>query len=247
MCPYKNRGGFTLIEILVAMAIFAFIALGTAGAVSRSLKVKKITEEQWDRIHAVRTALSIMTRDLYLAFHRQRPERMFGSRVSDRERWFKSYFKAKEDHIFFTSLSHRKLYENRHESELSEISYTLTPDPDRPDRKNITRRSSPYIDDNPEEGGKSQIILSNVKTAAFRFYSKKNDRWTTDWDTEHRDFGDQFPDAVEIKFTLLTKDREKTYTTKVILAHADNDRAREGGRQRPREGQGREADRQPPP
>src|SRR3989338_7988429 len=105
----RNSSGFTLIEILIAMAILAFIATGTGAAVVRGIQVKKRVETEWQKAHGIRTALRILERDIYLAFHEKQKKSPFGFRSSDQDLWFKSFFKGKEDHLFFTSSSHRRI------------------------------------------------------------------------------------------------------------------------------------------
>lgn len=128
----------------------------------------------------------------------------------------------------FTSLSHRRLYENRHESEMCEIGYHLVEERGISGRKQLARRFSTYIDDQPEKGGDSQAILDSVEKLQFRFYSKKDDRWHEAWDSEHIDFRDRFPEAVEIQLTLARRGEKVTYTTQVPLAFPNNERPGEG-------------------
>ena len=218
----RKSFGFTLIEVLIAIAIFSFIALGTTGAITRSLKVKKMAEEQWNDIHALRTALTIMQRDISLAFHKSNLKPTFGLSSQKRDQWFRTFFKSRNNQLNFTSLTHRKIYEDAHESNLCEIGYQLSPDPHNAAKSNITRRLSIYVDDDPEEGGKTQVLLENVKSLEFRFYSKEKDRWLEDWDSEHPDFKDKFPEAVQISMTLLSQGKETKYVTKVLIANPAN-------------------------
>jgi len=230
----KNKSGFTLIEILVALAIFSFIAIGTATAVTRSLKVKRMIESQWQSVHAIRTAIMVMNRDIYLAFHKLSAARPFGFGASDRDKWFRSYFKGKLNTIQFSSLSNRRLYASTHESELAEVEYKLTSDAEILDRQNLSRRTTPFIDDNPEEGGKFLVLLESVKDLKFRYFDKANDRWSEDWDSSHSDFRNRFPDAVEVTITLLKNKKELNYTTKIILGAPNNVKAQGSRPGRPR-------------
>ena len=139
--------GFTLIEVLVAMAIFSFIALGTSEAIRRGFNVKKVVEDQWNAIHGIRSALSIMQRDIHLAFHKplDSPD-SFDFGEGSRERWFKGFFLGKSEELHLTSLSHRRLYENVHESELNEVGYRLSADPEKAGKNHLLRRSSVIVD-----------------------------------------------------------------------------------------------------
>lgn len=233
-----GKNGFTLIEVLVALTIFAFIAVGTATAVTRGLQVKKRVEEEWNKIHRIRTTLNIIRRDFYLAFHKRAEKKGFSG--GSQEGWFRTFFQGKETFVNFTSLSHRRLYENTHETELCEIGYALTADPKALTQKNLTRRLEIYVDDDPERGGKTQVLLENVKELTFKYFSSEKDRWYDDWDSSHSDYRDKFPYAIEVSFILMEGEKEIPYSTKVLLAHPNNvapkakPRTGPGGRRRGR-------------
>jgi general secretion pathway protein J len=223
----KERAGFTLIEVLIAMAIFSFIALGTSEAIRRGFNVKKVVEEQWNAIHGIRSALVIMQRDIHLAFHKSLDSDDsfdFGSRAD--EMWFKGFFIGKSEALHFTSLSHRKLYENVHESELNEVGYQLSADPEKPGKNRLLRRSSVIVDQDRERGGEEDLLLEDIKEVQFRYFSKERDLWFDEWDTERLDFKNKFPDAIEIKLIVFEKKggKEETveYASKVLIALPNN-------------------------
>ena len=238
----KNpSSGFTLIEIIVAMSIFSFIAMATATAISRGMAVKKRAEREWDETHGVRTAMAFLTRDISLAFHVKKP--LQGTFFTpERSRWFKTYFNGRSDQLQFTSLSNRKLYDNRHESELCEVGYTLTSnsekerDSEKSGQYVLTRRKSPIIDEEQERGGEPFPVVEHVKEIQFKYYSQKKDRWLEEWDTSKRDMEDLFPDAVEIKLRVLQNQKEVEYSTKIMIANPNNEDLQSP--QQPGQGQG---------
>lgn len=224
-----KRNGFTLIEVLISMSIFSFIAVGTGGAVSRGTSVKNRVEKEWQEIHSLRTAYRILDRDLYLAFHhlKEKKSTTFFT-PKDESLWFKSFFFGKSDRLYFTSLANRRLYTNTHESELCEIGYELHPNEKHSDLMDLKRRKSTLIDDNKEKGGEFLVILEGIKSFEFQYYSKKQDRWHEDWDAGHRDFEDQFPDAVQVKYTLVKEDQTLEYQHTILVAHPNNEQPKGG-------------------
>lgn len=64
-----NQLGMTLIEVMIATAILAVIAVYTAQTVQRAVKSKVKAERDMDRISSVRDSLKIIERDINLAFH----------------------------------------------------------------------------------------------------------------------------------------------------------------------------------
>ena len=61
--------GFTLLEILIAMAILAFITIFTAQTIQTALKNRTKIQGEIDRVGAVRDALKVMESDINRAFH----------------------------------------------------------------------------------------------------------------------------------------------------------------------------------
>ncbi|MBI3019082.1 MAG: prepilin-type N-terminal cleavage/methylation domain-containing protein [Deltaproteobacteria bacterium] len=226
----KNfQSGFTLIEVIVAMSIFSFIAMATATAIGRGMAVKKRAEREWDETHGIRTAMNFLTRDISLAFHVKKPAAEGAFFTQDHSRWFKTYFNGRSDQLHFTSLSNRRLYDNTHESEGCEVGYALISssekerDSEKSGQYSLSRRKSPIIDEDQEKGGEPFILIEHIKEVQFKYYSQKKDRWFEEWDTSKRDTEDRFPEAVEIKLIVLQNQKEIEYSTKIMVANPNNE------------------------
>lgn len=227
--------GFTLIEVVVAMSIFSMIALGTSTGVTRGLTVKKKVEKEWDEVHGIRTALFRLERDISLAFHIKKPAATGFASLDTQNKWFKTFFIGKPEQLHFTSLSHRKLYSNLHESEMAEVGYRLIAHEEDMSKYRLVRREDPIIDEDSEKGGEEFPLLENIHKLTFRFFSKKQDRWFDEWDTSRRDFEDQFPEAVEVKFSFKmttghplgrgepSNEKEQEYIAKILISNPNNE------------------------
>lgn len=64
-----NARGFTLIEILVSMAILAFISLYTYQSIERGARMKVKVQKDISRYSSVRDAMKVIERDINLAFN----------------------------------------------------------------------------------------------------------------------------------------------------------------------------------
>lgn len=64
----SNRG-FTLLEVIIAMAIMAFISLFTVQAIQKALATKTKVQREIDKQTTLRDALRIMERDINMAFN----------------------------------------------------------------------------------------------------------------------------------------------------------------------------------
>ncbi len=61
--------GFTLIEIVIAMAIMAFLSVMTAQSIQRAVQSKNRIQGNIERTSSLRDALRVMERDIQMAFH----------------------------------------------------------------------------------------------------------------------------------------------------------------------------------
>lgn len=65
----RRQRGFTLIEVIVAMAIMAFLALFTVESIQQALRTKTKVQGEIDKNSMLRDALRVMERDINMAFN----------------------------------------------------------------------------------------------------------------------------------------------------------------------------------
>ena len=63
-----NRRGFTLMEIVIAVTITAFIGLGIGVAFNNTIKAKETVETTSEHYRMLRTAMARMTREIGAAY-----------------------------------------------------------------------------------------------------------------------------------------------------------------------------------
>ena len=66
----RRRGGFTLLELLVSLAIFALLATMAYTALNMVLNMRKEVEKRADRLTELQTAFMVMERDIEQAIAR---------------------------------------------------------------------------------------------------------------------------------------------------------------------------------
>lgn len=69
----SHTRGFTLIEVIIAMMIMAFLSLFTVEAIQRALKSRTKIQADIDKTSTVRDALRVMERDINMAFNYRDP------------------------------------------------------------------------------------------------------------------------------------------------------------------------------
>lgn len=65
----KNNLGFTLIELMITMAILATLTMMTAQSISQAIRAKIKLQDQIDDVSRMRDSIRLMERDINLAYH----------------------------------------------------------------------------------------------------------------------------------------------------------------------------------
>lgn len=66
---YKNKLGFTLLEMMIAIMILAVLTTLTAQSIQNAIKSKQKYQAQIEQESALRDAMNVIERDISLAFH----------------------------------------------------------------------------------------------------------------------------------------------------------------------------------
>jgi len=176
------KQGFTLLEIILAVAILSLVGTMIYGGFSQTALNKARVEEDVDRSRVVNMTLERMVRELSMAFVSTHLNPSLDLRVMQTA--FVGKDNGKDDRIDFTSFSHRRLYRNAHESDQNEISYFVTEDPDEPGVSVLARREQNRIDSDPRRGGKSQILIEGVEEFNLEYFDPLLSDWVQTWNTQ---------------------------------------------------------------
>ncbi len=207
----------TLIEVMAAMAMFAAVAALIYGGFAQTSRAKDVLNRQLDRYHELRIGMERMVRELSMAYVSAN-----GNIVSMRN--VKTTFLGKGagfgSRIDFTSVSHTRVFRDAKESDQNELSYFLTDDPDG-EGKVLARREQSRIDDEPEEGGRVEILISDVIEFELEYLDPATWEWVKGWDAA-AGVGqtNRLPAQVRIKLTVPGIDGKKArevFSTRATL------------------------------
>lgn len=166
-----NNRGFTLIEVVIAIALMAFISIGVFQALNSTYRTRDTLQSEGDFYSAIRVAMSILESDIAQIFS---PEQMIPKKnaglpagtgqqpnegdVPTEDRWWTywgpmshkngirlSRFFGTANSLFFVSASHLRVYRNSPESELARISYEIKKDDKVPDDEPWAKGTSVLI------------------------------------------------------------------------------------------------------
>ena len=177
-----QSGGFSLVELLVAVVLLAIMGALIYESLTQASAAKEETEEALDRMQAIRGALGRLVRDLSMAFISKHKDPAMGDKP-------RTLFRGDRDKVLFTALSHQRLFRDAKESDQCELTYWVR-------RSSQTRglalwrRESRRIDEKPEQGGPSLVILDDISRLELRYWEGKDctdDCWKDRWDTTQLD------------------------------------------------------------
>lgn len=205
--------GFSLVELLIAVAITAAIGAMTLGAFRQVDRAKEITRAQGDRYAAARSALSRLSREVSMAFLSENYDH---KRYRDRP----TLFVGREDELLFTTMAHQRLYRDAKESDQAVVEYVVEPDPDHSGEEALFRRSKARLDDEPDRGGRKDLVADHVASFRIRYWDVKRKEWVREWTTKSVDRANELPTRVrfELEIALADGRREKLSTeTRIAL------------------------------
>lgn len=232
---HKKYGvqGFTLIEMMIALTILAFISVGVYETTSRTFEMRAKLESEGDFYNSVRGALDIVRRDIIMMYTPQLaalpgsvaqrqvlnagdtfdPGRAtaFWGQLVNRFNIRMSRFQGDESKISFISNDHIRLYRESQESEFAKIVIALEEDKSPHDTekavgKALVRHEDPraFIDDGRDSDTEIKYtLLTRVKDLKFRYLDGEKDQWAPRWDSDHPDTKDKFPALIELSIEVI--------------------------------------------
>lgn len=187
--------GFTLVELLIAVAITAIIGAMTVGSFVQVDRATQLTRAQGDRQAAARLALARLSREVSMAFLSDNFDR-------DRYRERVTLFVGREDELLFTTMAHQRLHRDVRESDQAVVEYVVDRDPDRPGEEALFRRSKARLDDEPERGGRKDLVADRVASFRLRYWDAQRGDWAREWTTRSVEHANELPSRVRFELEV---------------------------------------------
>ena len=209
--PAGSRG-FTLLEVMLAIAIMGFISALLWGTFSNTNRIKQRTEAGQDRVHAARVAMMRMTREIEMAFL----SRSFDISLQERRTMFVGAPHADFDELRFSWFGHQRLRADAAEADTAVVMYYVEPDPHDRAAMNLVRRETRRLEQKDPRSipGEAYILCPGVTRVKFQFYDYKKKEWKEEWNTVGATGLDYLPTHVRVTLGLVDeRGRETTYTS----------------------------------
>lgn len=209
----KNHG-FTLIEVLVSMAVLAMIMGSVWSSTKQSLDSKERVEKRDGIYQSGRVALRKVADDISMAFLIKSPAERTAeaaatgtatAEVQTRPRpitFFIGEDRGERDEMRFTTLSNIRLFKNARQSDQAKVGYSVQPSPQDSQVLNLVRTFSPYLSEQDTVEGSSYVIAENIREFSVEYYDLRKQEWGRAWNSEAIDWKDRLPRAVRITLSF---------------------------------------------
>ena len=215
----RRQRGFTLVEVLVAVAVLAVMMIFAWGAISQTVRAKKVFGASQDRYREARNAMTRIVHDLEMAYVSGNEDR---TQVETRT-FFIGEASGDIQSLRFSSFAHTRLYSDANESDQTVIAYFGANDRDARGQENIMRRENRRLSGPGERWdstpGETDILFTDVKKLKFTYWDFRGSEWKDTWSTQGVEGANgRIPDRIKIALTFVDENgKETTLTTEARL------------------------------
>jgi general secretion pathway protein J len=198
-----SQHGFTLLELMISLAIIGFMMVVAWGTVMQTVDAKKHFEGVQDRYREVRVALARVTKDLGMAYLSKNEP--IGLPPEQKLTFFVGESSMSEATLRFSTLAHENLVANASESDQTVIAYYVDSDPEDRSKKNLYRRENRRLA--PEKWdaipAEVDVLFTGLTKLQLQYWNAQDREWEDSWDTLNADGKKFLPERVKIVLGFL--------------------------------------------
>jgi len=169
------EGGFTLIELIISIALLSMIMGLMYQSLSQTLSKRELVQDELRGPKVANAILAQIFKDFrYIYYGGLTGDTGFrGKSVSqsgmDADRV--AFVTARRTRTVGTEDDGRRGEEDR-ESPLTEVGYACRPNPDQPQWLELWRREDYFVDSKPTEGGFYSLVYDKIRNFRLRYYPR---------------------------------------------------------------------------
>ena len=212
----KPERGFTLLEVVIAVAVTAMMGGLIAAAFQSGYRTKELVEDEADHYRSLRTATDRMVREISAAFVSDHYDLRRFRDQNDRP----TNFIGTRERLLFSSMAHQRLYSDAKESDQMVVEYFTksTTAPGGKSRTDLVRRENPSLDERMDRGGHEDVLVEGVKRIDFAYWDSDKKDWVDEWDTRRLERKSILPVRVRIGLVAVDETgKEVRYQTQTRI------------------------------
>jgi len=210
--PAKDIEGFTLLEVLVSMAILVIIMAALYSAYTTNVEAIQIARQNGEVHQTARIVLDRMSKDLQSALIQVSvPSEKIKLGLVGQDREIDG---RRADRVDFTTVTHLSLTEKGPASDLCEIGYLIDEDEEGKSLV-LLRRDDPSVDEDFTVGGSLQEMARNVLEFNLTYQDSTGEE-SEAWNTLEGSPGAKLPVLIKVRLVLKDElDREHVFSTTI--------------------------------
>lgn len=188
----RTSAGFTLVEVMIAVAILAGLTALMWASIANMFATRDVVEQRTERFHQVRVTMNRMAKEIAAAYvagpefgAEELPGEDFMEGLSTEEQVDEAAFAqsgqerfqlgmiGRDDELHFTSMAHVRTMARERASDHAEIAYFLRTERDDDEGRMVTmlmRREDISADGDLERGGVVYKMLPEVESILFEYW-----------------------------------------------------------------------------
>jgi prepilin-type N-terminal cleavage/methylation domain-containing protein len=217
----RRQRGFTLVEVMVSIAILSVMMILAWSTVSQTLAARQRFGAIELRNREARSALARIVRDLEMAYLSGNEDRS----QTDTRTYFVGEASGDVQAVRFSAFAHMHLYADATESDQTVIAYFGAPDPVDRRMVDLMRKESRRMS-GPAGGekwdalpGETEPIFTGITKLKLAYWDPINQEWKESWNTQSVDQGGmKLPDRVRVQLSYLDENgKEITLTSQARI------------------------------
>lgn len=196
--------GFTLLEVMIAMAIMGFVMTSLYMSIEATLHTQRLIDHEIEEMKQGPRILDLVERDLRGLYMLDIEEDVVFKGES------RTMLGESADSLTLIStvdstITHR-VDDREVTADLCETGYRLRPHPQIPDLLQLWRRQAFFVDERPFEGGNYELVYDRVITFQLRYYdsTEREAEPIREWNSELRH---ELPLLVELRLEIEVGER----------------------------------------
>jgi general secretion pathway protein J len=215
----RRDAGFTLVELMVAIAVLALMMVFGWGAISQTVRAKTVFGAVQDRYREARNALIRIVHDIEMAYISMNEDRT----LIETRTFLVGEASGDVQSLRFSAFAHTSLYADANESDQTVVAYYGATDRDNRGQENVIRRENRRMA-NPGErwdsaAGEAEVLFTNVKKLRFTYFDVRANEWKDSWSTQGAEgAAGRLPDRVKVALTFVDENgKEITLTAQARI------------------------------